>query len=520
MGTDRRSILKGMFVATGAAALPAVLRSARAASAALPADPFNLGVASGYPTDHSVVLWTRLVPAAGEPDGGMPPIDWEVTYEIATDERFQRIAMRGKAVAVAAFAHSVHVEVQGLTADREYWYRFIAGTYRSAPARTRTLPAAGARVAALRMAVACCQHYEHGHFAALRHITSDAPDLIVHVGDYIYEGAPTTNRVRHHNGTANCRTLNDYRMRYALYQSDPALQAAHAVAPWVVMWDDHEVANDYSGSDSGRGEDPAVFLARRNAAYQAYYEHMPLPPSAAPRAGAMRIYDRRRIGSLATIHMLDQRQYRSPQACPQGNRTGGNRFGDECTQRLEASRTMLGAEQEQWLAKGLKEQPARWTLLAQGTMFAHLDETPGEANTYWSDAWTGYPAARQRLVDTLQQTRSQNPVIFSGDLHAFVAGNVNAVPERLDTPLVAAEFVATSVSSDSRPQDSLDDWRNNNANILLMDGRKRGYLAVNLSDKRMQVDLIAVDDVNQPMAGRQVLRSLVVEAGSPLILPA
>jgi alkaline phosphatase D len=511
-------MLKGMAAVTGAVVLP-VMHTARAASASLPDDPFTLGVASGYPTDRSVVLWTRLAPAPVAPDGGMPPMDWEVDYEVATDERFQRIAARGKTIAPAAFVHSVHVEVSGLSADREYWYRFTAGGQRSVAARTRTLPAAAARVAALRVAVACCQHYEHGHFAAFHHIANDSPHLIVHVGDYIYEGASTTNRVRSHRGST-CRTLADYRQRYAQYKTDASLQAAHAAAPWFVMWDDHEVANDYSGSDSGRGDDPAVFLTRRNAAYQAYYEHMPLPPSAAPRAGSMQIYDRRRIGSLATLHMLDQRQYRSPQACPQAGRTGGNRFGDECTQRLEASRTMLGAEQELWLAKGLKDLPARWTLLAQGTMFSHVDETPGDANSYWSDGWTGYPAARQRLVDSLQQSRSQNPVILSGDLHAFAASNVNAVPERLDTPLVAAEFVATSVSSDSRPQDSLDVWRNNNANIQRMDGRKRGYLAVNLSDKRMQVDLIAVDEVNQPLAGRQVLHSCVVEAGSPLILPA
>jgi alkaline phosphatase D len=367
--------------------------------------------------------------------------------------------------------------------------------------------------------VACCQHYEHGYFTAYQHLTSDAPDLVVHVGDYIYEGAATTNRVRRHS-SGTCRTLVDYRLRYAQYKSDATLQAAHAVAPWLVTWDDHEVANDYSGTDSGRAEDPAVFLARRAAAYQAYFEHLPLPPSAAPREGGMPLFAHRNIGRLASIHLLDQRQYRSPQACPQPGRSGGNRVSDECRERVEAQRTMLGAAQEQWLAQGLKDHRARWTVLAQGTLFSHLDETPGAANTYWSDGWTGYPAARQRLIDALIQTRAANPVILSGDLHAFVAGNINAVPERLDTPLVASEFVATSISSDARPQDSLDAWRNNNANLLLLDGRKRGYLTVNLSDKRMQVDLVAVDDVSQPTAGRQVLRSYVVEAGSPSILPA
>ncbi len=508
-----------MAAAGGVAILPIVLQQVLAAQ--IPpwsSYPFQLGVASGFPTHRSVVLWTRLVPEPSQPDGGMAPLDYEVSYEVSTDERFRRIAARGKALASAQYGHSVHVEVRGLAPDRDYWYRFTAGDARSPVARTRTMPAEGARVASLRLAVAACQHYEHGHFAAFRHIADDAPDCIVHVGDYIYEGAPTANRVRRHGG-ALCRTLDDYRQRYTQYKMDPALQAAHAVAPWLLMWDDHEVANDYSGKDSGRAEDPASFLLRRTAAYQAYFEHQPLPPTAGPRAGEMTLYARRRIGTLATIHLLDQRQYRSPQACPQPGRSGGNRLGDDCIDRLDPQRTMLGAAQEQWLAQGLKMK-SRWTVLAQGTAFSHVDEDPGPASSYWSDAWTGYPAARQRVLDSLQQARSENPVILSGDLHAFVVGNVNAVPERLDTPLVATEFVGTSVSSDSRPQESLDVWRDNNANVLLVDGRKRGYLAVKLADQRMQVDLVAVDDVNEPGSGRHTLCSFVVEAGSPGALPA
>ena len=520
MKADRRWLLKGMAAAGGAAIVPHIMRSARAAAPFPPwsSYPFPLGVASGFPTDHSVVLWTRLAPVPAQPDGGMPPLDHEVRYEVATDERFRRVVARGRAIAAAQFAHSVHVQVQGLAADREYWYRFTAGDTRSPVARTRTMPAAQARVSALHLAVASCQHYEHGHFAAYRHIANDAPDVVVHVGDYIYEGAPTANRVRQHSGRL-CRSLDDYRQRYAQYKLDPALQAAHAVAPWLLMWDDHEVANDYSGSDSGRAEDTATFLLRRAAAYQAYFEHQPLPPTAAPRAGEMQLHARRRIGRLATIHLLDQRQYRSPQACPQPGRSGGNRLGDECAARLDPQRTMLGAAQEQWLAQGLKDEPSRWTLLAQGTVFSHVDEQTGPGSSYWSDGWTGYPAARQRVIDSLLQARSENPVILSGDLHAFVVGNVNAVPERLDTPLVATEFVGTSISSDSRAQDSLDVWRDN-ANILMVDGRRRGYLSVKLSDRRMQVDLVTVEDVNQAESGREVLRSFVVEAGSPSALPA
>jgi alkaline phosphatase D len=511
-------MLRGMAAMAGAAIVPGTGR-AQASRAALPANPFQLGVASGFPTDHSVVLWTRLVPVPAMPDGGMPAVNWQVDYEVAADERFRRVIARGKALATAALAHSVHEEVAGLSPDREYWYRFSAGGHRSPVGRTRTMPAPHARVASLRLAVACCQNYEHGYFAGYQQMVRDAPDLIVHVGDYIYEGASTTGRARQHSGGV-CQTLADYRQRYALYKTDPQLQAAHAAAPWLATWDDHEVANDYSGLDDGRAGDTAAFLIRRAAAYQAYFEHMPLPPSAAPRGQAMTIYARRRIGNLATIHMLDQRQYRSPQACPMPGRSGGNRLDDACQQRLDPQRTMLGAAQEQWLARGLQENPTRWTLLGQGTLFSHVDETPGDTNTYWSDAWTGYPAARQRLIDTLRQTRSGNPVIFSGDLHAFAAAGISAIPERFETTLVASEFVATSLTSDPRPQDSLDVWRANNANLLLLDGRDRGYLLVNLSDQRMQVDCIAIDDVKQQTSGRHVLRTFVVEAGNPEVLPA
>jgi alkaline phosphatase D len=516
MATDRRSVLKTMAAVAGAV-VSGTAGARRLPGPRLTTDPFQLGVASGFPTDHSAVLWTRLMPAAGMP--ALPPLDWQVDYEVAADERFRRVAKRGRTIAPASLAHSVHAEVSGLSPDRDYWYRFTVGDYRSAVGRTRTLPAPHARVDSLRLAVACCQNYEHGHFAAFRHMANDAPDLIVHVGDYIYEGAATTGRVRQHSNGV-CLTLDDYRQRYAQYKSDTALQAAHAVAPWLATWDDHEVANDYSGADSGRGEDPAIFLVRRAAAYQAYFEHMPLPPAAAPQGATLPLYARRRLGSLATIHLLDQRQYRSPQACPQPGRSGGNRLDDACGERVESQRTMLGAAQEHWLGQGLQENPARWTVLAQGTLFSHVDETPGAANNYWSDAWSGYPAARQRLVDALQQSRSGNPVILSGDLHAFAAGNINAVPERLESPLVASEFVASSISSDPRPQDSLDIWRANNANLLMLEGRERGYLNMSLTGQRLQVDVVAVDDVRQPQSGRKILRSFVVEAGDPRILPA
>jgi alkaline phosphatase D len=445
----------------------------------------------------------------------MPPMDVDVHWEIAEDEKFRRGLLRGTTDATVAFAHSARVEVVGLQPGRHYWYRFIAGGQRSPVGRTRTLPAAGSRVAQLHLAVACCQHYEHGHYAALKYMAADAPDAIVHLGDYIYEGAPIHNRVRAHVGDL-CRTLADYRLRYSQYQLDPSLQAAHAVAPWLCTWDDHEVANDYSGIYSGRNEDPAVFLARRSAAYQAYFEHLPLPPSAAPRGNEVPIFARRRVGSLATIHMLDQRQYRSPQACAKPGRAGGNRSDASCTDLQLSDRTMLGASQESWLDAGLASDPATWTFIAQGTVMSHLDEKSGGGSAYSTDSWSGYPAARARLLANLQQRRAANPVILSGDLHAFLAGNINAVPEQLDTPAVASEFVVGSISSDPRPQDQLDGWRLKNPNLQVAEG-KHGYLSLRVTPQQLHVDLIAIDDVDNPSSSRHRLHSCVIEAGKPRI---
>jgi alkaline phosphatase D len=314
--------------------------------------------------------------------------------------------------------------------------------------------------------------------------------------------------------------LADYRRRYAQYQLDPALQAAHLAGPWITTWDDHEVDNDYSGIYSGRAEDPAVFLKRRTAAYQAYFEHLPLPPSAAPVDGAVALYTSRRIGALADLYMLDQRQYRSAQACPQNGRAGGNRVGDDCVELQSESRTMLGAAQEAWFDSQLARARGRWNLLAQGTVFSHVDEQEGQGRRYTTDNWNGYPAARRRVLDSLKKSHARNPVIFSGDIHAFIAGNVGAVPEQPDSDPLATEIVATSISSDGRPPQQLDGWLKENPNLLLAEGRYRGYVALRLSPQRLQADLMALDDHDNPESTQRVLQSLVVEAGVPKLLRA
>jgi alkaline phosphatase D len=448
----------------------------------------------------------------------MLPFDHLVHWEVATDERMTRVIARGSERASAAWSHSVHVEVKGLAPARDYWYRFTAGGQQSPVGRTRTLPATGSAVDRLDFAVVCCQNYEHGYYAAYGHIVKDAPDLVLHLGDYIYEYGIGRDAVRQHN-SAEIRTLDEYRARYALYHTDPQLQAAHAVAPWLSTWDDHEVENDYAGRTSlDEDQDPAEFLARRTAAYRAYFENLPLPPSAAPRGETMTIYGRRRWGALAAFHVLDQRQYRSPKSCMKDYPEDEPPALLNCEAMYEPSRTMLGAAQERWLHRGLATAGTGWNFVVQGTMVSAVDEQPGPSRRYSNDNWGTYRAARDRLVASLHQSGAANPVVLTGDVHAFVVGHVTEDAERPDSTPVAPEFVVTSVSSNSRPQRTMDQWLQDNANLRYAAGQARGYLQCALSPKALQVDLMALDDVKDPRSGRHRLKQYTVEAGSPAIL--
>ncbi|MEN9704163.1 MAG: hypothetical protein RLZZ393_42 [Pseudomonadota bacterium] len=494
------------------------LRLARAAENRLTDDPFRLGLASGFPTAGSVVLWTRLAPRPLDPDAGMPPRDFTVGWEIALDERMAKVVARGSVRAAAAWSHSVHVEARGLQPARDYWYRFTAAGHQSPIGRTRTLPAAAAVAGKLDFAVVCCQNYEHGHYAGYGHIVGDAPDLVLHLGDYIYEYGVNERAIRRHN-SPEIRTLSDYRARYALYHGDPQLQAAHAIAPWLLTWDDHEVENDYAGVNSNDDEeDPAAFIARRTAAYRAYFENLPLPPSAAPRGTAVGLHARRQWGSLANFHVLDQRQYRSPKACMKDYPAEEPPALLNCEAMYASDRTMLGLAQERWLDRNLAASSTDWNILVQGTMVSTVDEQPGSARRYSNDNWGTYRAARDRLVASLEASRARNPVVLTGDVHAFVVGQVTQDAEDPSSAAIAPEFVATSLTSNSRPQRLMQQWLRDNANLRYAAGETRGYLKCALSAQALSVELMAIDEVKDPQSGRHLLKRYTVEAGSPAIL--
>jgi alkaline phosphatase D len=339
---------------------------------------------------------------------------------------------------------------------------------------------------------------------------------VAFLGDYIYESSWGKDRVRAHEA-GEPYTLEEYRARYALYKSDPDLQAAHAACPWIVTWDDHEVDNDYADDRPEDGMEREQFLLRRAAAYRAYYEHMPLPERMRPKGPDMRLYTQLGWGQLGRFFVLDDRQYRSWQACPRPGRKGGSNTVDieKCDRLANPNRSMLGRAQEKWLEGALGESRARWNLLAQQTTMAQFDQKPGPGRRAWTDGWDGYPAARQRLLEHLVNVRAANPVVLGGDVHSFNVADLKLDFDDPASPVVASEFVGTSITSQAWPQERLNQYLPDNPHMKLMDSRYRGYTRVEVTPQRMTVDLRTLDTVQARAAACTTLATFVVEEGRP-----
>lgn len=470
--------------------------------------PFSLGVASGEPTTDGVVLWTRLAPAPLD-GGGVGDFDIAVQWQVATDRLFARIVRQGSAIASPEWAHSLHVEVDGLESDRWYWYRFLIGGVSSTVGTTRTLPAGAA--ARLRFALASCQHFEQGWFAAYRHMLGDDLDLVVHVGDYIYEGSWNA-RVRRHESANAAITLAEYRNRHACYKRDPDLAAAHAACPWLVTWDDHDVSNDYAGLVPNDGEPPAHFARRRAAAYRAYYEHMPLRASRRPDAsGAMSLFGRVDFGGLARIHLVDDRQYRSPHACSER----GEMVRD-CAELSDPRRTMLGARQERWLEDSLATSPSRWNVLAQQTLIAPFESRATDGGfDVWTDGWDGYPGARKRLLRHVADAGVRNVVALGGDMHAFYVADLKTDFGDDAAKPVATEFVGTSITSDDVDFATVAADLPRNPHIRAFESRWRGYLYCEITPELWRTDWRIVDNVQNAASPGRTLATFHVEDGRP-----
>jgi alkaline phosphatase D len=476
----------------------------------LPTYPFTLGIASGDPLPDRVVLWTRLAmdPLAADGAGGMSPVPYTVAWEVANDEAFTSIVRSGFAVADPSLGHSVHVDVNGLEPDRWYFYRFHAGSHVSEVGRTRTFPHAGQSPALLRFATASCQNWEAGFWPAHAAIAQDDLDFVAFLGDYIYEGGSNPSALRSHDGP-RITNLAGYRNRYALYKSDPAIHASHALCPWLVTWDDHEASNNYAGLIQDESlANPQLFPALRAAAYQAWYEHTPVR-LLAPKTQEFRIYRSLPFGDLANVFVLDTRQYRTNQPCGDGLQAPCEGFPDPLGD-------VLGSAQESWLTAGIAASAARWQVIAQQVVFT---PTP-VAGLRNMDQWDGYPVARQRFIDFLRERPARDAVVLTGDIHAsgagWVPGSTSGNPSQFANP-VATEWVTTGISSSGFPPDLIGLVERQLTllpNIEYFEGRSRGYIRHEVTRDEWRADFRFAQTVDVPDAPVNTAVTFVAQHGT------
>lgn len=512
---NRRTLLGSMAAGTGLLAAPGILR----AQQLFTAYPFRLGVAAGDPVSDGFVIWTRLVPDPADTHGGMPMAPVSVDWEVASDPTMRTLVAKGSALARPELAHSVHVEVTGLQPARPYWYRFSIGREQSPRGKAMTLPMAGANVETLRFAIAGCQYYEDGLYTAHRHLAQEDAAFVYFYGDYIYERRSAPMRtgydglprpfVRAHEGQA-LFSIDDYRRRYTQYKLDPNLQAAHASAAWFVAMDDHEVENNWVQDISETDTPREIFALRKAMALQAWYEHMPVRPSAMPRGGVTSVYRRALYGNLLDLHILDTRSYRSNQPCNEG-------FKPRCPEWDDPKAEVLGRAQERWLEGNLRQKAARWNAIAQQVMVMPLDRRTGDEpdEIRNMDTWGAYIAPRERLMGALKGLN--NAVVLTGDEHQNFAGELRDKGGAGDA--VAVEFVSTSITSGGDGAD-----RRANADRILSrnpflkySGDRRGYMLCDVTPERWQTHCRVVEKVSVPDMPVTTAATITVEHGKPAL---
>jgi len=480
--------------------------------------PFELGVASGMPRPNSVLLWTRLLvdecdyissEKVGEP--------LNVGWELFDDEALKNCVRRGETLTDRNRGHSIHVKVEGLNPATSYWYRFHSGNAVSSVGRTKTAPESNESVKSLRFALASCQNYEAGEYTAYQDMLAQDLDFVLFVGDYIYESNTSRpNSKRTHTG-GEPQTLDQYRARYVQYKKDPLLQAAHAKYPWILMWDDHEVVNDYANDLDPAYSGTEAFLKRRAAAYRAYFEHQPIdlgPQLQSAHESSMDLNDTYSWGQLAQLWTLDCRQYRSHHACSSQGR-GGGRVIMSCEELEDANRTMFGFDQEVWLSKGLQDSKKLWKFVAQTTQISSTRISTPIGKLTYTDAWDGYPQARRRLLEDLHRSKINNVVTLGGDVHMNVAANLRLAPNDSGSPIVASEFVTTSITSPGLGQNTTGLIKASNSDIVHMQSDERGYSLITVDALRATCEFRTTPHPVQIGAAFKEQATYTVETGSP-----
>lgn len=508
------------FLALGATIVVTACSTSKSTESKIPipdadisADPFTLGVASGDPTATSVVIWTRLAPdpLAG---GGMASDDVDILWEISDTTDFATIIASGLARAEARYAHSVHVDVsladRDPSADPWVFYRFRIAQWTSPVGRTRCAATEGS-TEPLTLATASCQNWTNGYYTAYGDMVEQSPDLVIFLGDYIYEGGQGSYEggdVRLHNSD-EVVTAADYRNRYALYRSDPLLRAAHAMCPWVIIWDDHEVDNNYAAlvsqdaSPSGSSSE-SEFARRRADAYQVWWEHMPVRMSP-PVDENLTIYRNLSWGSLVDIAALDGRQYRDDQAC----NDVVLQTVPACEEASIEDRSMLGTAQEQWVVDTLREGTSIWSVIANQTVMT--DIRLGDAILNY-DQWDGYAPSRDRILGGLRDADLANLVVLTGDIHLAGVGALTA--SRDASEVIGVEFVTTSISSNGNVPEGYEDLFIALPTIVDAETRHRGYTLHRVTSEDWTAEYRIVEDNALENSPSKTWKTFRVRAGS------
>ena len=505
---SRRALLKAAATVAGVGLVSLTPGARVLAAPRFSAYPFALGVASGDPLPTSVILWTRLsTDPLGATGAGLPGVAVAVNWRVATDEKLENVVRQGYALAVPELAHSVHVDVRGLESGREYFYAFRLGSEQSPVGRTKTTPALGSRIDKLRFAFLSCSDWQNGYFTAYDGLSQESLDFALHLGDYIYEYGPDPKGVRQHNGP-EIISLEDYRRRYALYKSDKALQAAHAAFPWMVVPDDHEVENNMAALIPEDKQPLEPFVARRAAAYQAYYENQPLRRMSLPQGNAIQLYRRFTFGDLAEFAMLDTRQYRTDQPCDDG-------LKPRCAAVTDPNATLTGPAQEKWLLEGLGASQARWNVIGQQVMMAQFDWQAGQGQVFNMDQWDGYLTGRNRILGYLQQAKPSNPVVLTGDIHSSWVHDLKADFDDPKSATLGTELIATSISADFPAQfiapvtAALAD----NPHTRYFNGTDRGYVRCELTPQTWTTDFRVTSSIKEVSATMRTHATFVQQSG-------
>jgi alkaline phosphatase D len=504
----RRTFLASAAAGAAGLVLPRSL-AAQGARSPLPlirGGRFAQGVMSGQPSQTGITLWTRLQ-------------DIERTsrlqVEISRDREFRSILYRQDVVADVERGFAVHhrAEHPVLRPGEEYYYRFFTCDENSRVGRFRTMRPPDSREP-VRIAVFSCQKYHQGFYTAHQGLANEPDlDLVVCLGDYVYEERNREQPIPERqdrigaNGDGEIQTLDEFRAKYALYQSDPDLQAMHAAHPFAAIWDDHEVENDYAGTTEGDVVQRRIpFEERKTNGYRAWRENLPL---LAPAGAERVIYGRVPLGANADVFLLDERQYRDPllcepvQPCPQAT--------------AEPPRTLLGQVQKDWVKGELERSRATWKLMANQVMIMALDVPTGVPIN--ADQWDGYAAERREILEHVLAKGVQNVSWLTGDIHTFFAGTVTT-SGRSGAPAAATEFVAGSITSEGIAEEFgnqalvSDRIRDPNPHISYIDTEHRGYAVVEARPDELRVDYRFPETVRTARSPVRTLASFKVAAES------